>query len=258
MKKKEFYSFRQTMKKFFSILSWVIIIFLLIVGGFLTYYVINAKIYEKNGKEYFPAFSLYTIISPSMEPNIKVYDVVVTKKVNNPDNIKVGDVITFISSAQISNDLTVTHRVSEINEVNGEKRYITKGDNNIKADESYTLFGNVMGKVIIKIPQLGRVQFLLASKGGWFILVMLPAMGIIIYDLLKLFKLFDLKDEVLTISKKDRKKEDNDNEEDKIKQEELRKKQLQERLQLNNQEDEEGPIFINEDENSNIDDGQLK
>ena len=66
------------------------------------------------------------------------------------------------------------------------------------------------------------------------------------------------KDEVLTISKKDRKKEDNDNEEDKIKQEELRKKQLQERLQANNQDKDEGPIFINEDENSNNDDGQLK
>lgn len=256
MKKKEFYSFRQTLKKFFSILSWLIIIFLLIVGGFLIYYVINAKIYEKSGKEYFPDFSLYTIISPSMEPNIKVYDVVLTKKVNKPENIKVGDVITFISSAQISNDLTVTHRVTEINEVNGEKQYITKGDNNIKEDESYALFGNIMGKVVIKIPQLGRVQFLLASKGGWFILVMLPAMGIIIYDLLKLFKLFDLKDRVVTISKKEEiKDEDEDIDNDKLKHEQLRKKQLQERFKIKEQDLEDGLVFINEDESNNNEDG---
>ncbi|MDD2435853.1 MAG: signal peptidase I [Bacilli bacterium] len=228
--KGKFYNFRKSTKKILNVLSWIIIVALLMVGAFLLYYVFTAKQYEKRGEEYIPPIALYTIISPSMEPKIKVYDVVLTKKVNKPEEIKVGDVITFVSTSQISSDLTVTHRVSNITEVNGEKRYKTKGDNNVKEDEAYTLYGNIMGKVIFKLPQLGRVQFLLASKGGWFIIVMLPAMGIIIYDLLKLFKLFDLKDEVITLSKKedeDEKKDENKNEE-----EQLRKEELKNRIQL--------------------------
>ena len=34
------------------------------------------------GKKYEPLISLYTIVSPSMEPNIRVYDVIITKKAN--------------------------------------------------------------------------------------------------------------------------------------------------------------------------------
>ena len=41
----------------------------------------------------------------------------------------------------------------------------------------------------MRFPQLGQVQFFLASKMGWFLVVLLPAMCVIIYDILKLFKL---------------------------------------------------------------------
>lgn len=215
--KSKFYNVRKKMKKILNILSWTIIFILFAICIFLIYYVFTAKLHEKKGEEFIPPFALYTIISSSMEPNIKVYDVVLTKKMKNPEEIKVGDIITFVSTVQINNDLTITHRVSDITEVNGDKRYKTKGDNNVKEDDSYTLYRNIMGKVILKIPQLGRVQFLLASKGGWFIIVMLPAIGIIIYDLLKLLKLFDLKDKVISLSKSKKEQEEkNKNEDNKL------------------------------------------
>ena len=43
---------------------------------------------------------------------------------------------------------------------------------------------------------MGRIQLLLASKGGWFIIVLLPALGIIVYDIIKLCKLIVLKDQI--------------------------------------------------------------
>jgi signal peptidase len=138
-----------------------------------------------------------------MTPSINVYDVVVDYKVDNASDIKVGDVITFRSTSAISKDLIVTHRVIDIKIVNGEIQYVTKGDYNATADSDTAKFENVIGRVILRFPQLGRVQFFLASKMGWFIVVLLPAACVIIYDFIKLFKLIMLKKDADKIIGKD-------------------------------------------------------
>lgn len=173
-----------------KLLSYAVIVVLIFLGVFFAYYFVSLKMYEQNPTTKIPRFGLYTIISPSMEPSIKVYDVVVDLNVFNQDDIEVGDVITFISDSNVSKGLTVTHRVVEIitNE-DGTKSYFTKGDNNIKVDQATVAYKNVLGKVLFKIPQLGRVQFLIADKFGWILVILLPALGVIIYDFIKLFRL---------------------------------------------------------------------
>lgn len=175
-----------------KILSYASIILLVLIGAFLVYYLITMQ-KAKTDETYKPQISLYTIISGSMEPAIHVYDVVVNVATKSPEDIKIGDVITFISSSSISNGLTVTHRVQDIRIINGEYEFVTKGDYNPVADTNTAKYSNVIGKVAFKIPQLGRVQFLVASKAGWFIVVLLPAMGVIIYDVIKLIKLLGTK-----------------------------------------------------------------
>ncbi len=175
-----------------KVLSYASIVLLVIIGAFLLYYLFTIQKY-KNDSEFKPEVSLYTIISGSMEPAIHVYDVVVNVAVKSPEDIKVGDVITFESTSSISKGLTVTHRVQDIKIVNGRYEYVTKGDYNPVADSSTAKYENVLGKVAFKIPQLGRVQFIVASKAGWFLVVLLPAMGVIIYDVIKLIKLLGAK-----------------------------------------------------------------
>ena len=175
-----------------KVLSYASIVLLVIIGAFLLYYLFTIQKY-KNDPKFKPEVSLYTIISGSMEPAIHVYDVVVNFAVKSPEDIKVGDVITFESTSSISKGLTVTHRVQDIKIVNGRYEYVTKGDYNPVADSSTAKYENVLGKVAFKIPQLGRVQFIVASKAGWFLVVLLPAMGVIIYDVIKLIKLLSAK-----------------------------------------------------------------
>ena len=116
-----------------KILSYASITILVIIGIFLVYYLISMQ-KSRNDSNYKPLVSLYTIISGSMEPTIYVYDVVVNTAVTNPEDIKVGDVITFISTSYISEGLTITHRVQDIKIVNGNYEFVTKGDNNPVAD----------------------------------------------------------------------------------------------------------------------------
>ena len=172
--------------------STALLIVLIIVGLFLVYYLISAKMVAKN-PQYEPKINLYTIVSGSMEPNIRVYDVIVDYKVNNPEELKIGDVITFRSTSTISKDLIVTHRIIDTKVVNGKVEYVTKGDWNSSADSDTAKFDHIIGKVVLRFPQLGRVQFFLATRMGWFLVVLLPAMCVIIYDVIKLIKLLALK-----------------------------------------------------------------
>lgn len=180
-----------------NIISYTIIIILMIIGSFLVFYVIDGKISKSKGTN--PLFGLYTIISPSMTGTIDVYDVAFVKRVNT-DNLKVGDIITFYSENSFFGGTPITHRIINITEDEVEGRLFTvQGDANPKPDDEKVKAKNIVGKVYFKIPQLGRIQFFLASKSGWLIAILIPALGIISYDIFKIFRLFLLKGKLLSL-----------------------------------------------------------
>lgn len=187
---------KRVFKYITDVISWTCLCILILIGALLVWYFISAKIYASKGEKYTPYFSLYTIISPSMEPNIKVYDVILDTRVDDVNTIKEGDIITFISSGNLSSGMTITHRVVEVLHTDEGLRFRTKGDNNQTADGALVIPENVLGKTLLRIPMLGRVQFLLASKGGLLIFILIPAVGIIVYDIIKLFRVKDVGDKV--------------------------------------------------------------
>ena len=188
------------LKKVLSILSTLLLILLLSLGGLMFYFNTKGQAAAKQGMQYVAPFGLYTIISGSMEPVISVYDVVVAVQKDDLSTIKVGDVITFISTWDLNYGTTVTHRVtSVIKNENGDYSFTTKGDANEAQDGAYVTRDNLIGKVIFKLPQLGRIQFFLATKMGWFIIVFVPALAVIIWDIIKIFKLRVLNDSIKTI-----------------------------------------------------------
>lgn len=218
-----FQQVKQISKSLATLVSWTLFALLTLIIGFLVYYLVCTNIYAKRGEKFEPPFSLYTIVSPSMEPNINVYDVILNKKVKDAKDIKVGDVITFISTSNISNGMTVTHRVVSIVEGQNGLEFKTKGDNNLSEDTDTAKEQNVLGKVVLKIPQLGRLQFFLSSKGGWLIIIIIPALFIIVNDILKIWKLNKAKKAISTA-------ESDDNNEEKLKLEAFRKEEIKAKL----------------------------
>lgn len=238
MKAKENYSGLKGVFKFFaSIVSWTALVLLILIALFLAYYTISTRIYSNKGEKYEPLISLYTIVSGSMEPNIKVYDVVISRKVKSPKDIKVGDVITFISTSSISKGMTITHRVIEIVETEKGVAYRTKGDNNLSPDTAPAEYNNVLGKVFLRIPQLGRIQSFIGTQSGWLIIIVIPALIIIISDILKIFKLTGVKNKIEKIDE-DNKRMKNE----RAKREELRKEDIKKRLKLDKSIHEPEPI----------------
>lgn len=183
------YNFKGLFKYISDVFSWTLFTLLVLIASFLLYYFVSVRLYATKGDKFEPKFSIYTIVSPSMEPTINVYDVIVNMNVDS-DKVKVNDVITFISTSKITYGMTMTHRVVKIKETaDGSKCFVTRGDNNTNEDEACVEKNNLIGVVKAVIPGLGKIQSILASPIGWVMLIIFPAIIILVKDLIKIFKL---------------------------------------------------------------------
>ena len=189
----------------YSICLIMIIVFLVFVVNF-----IDKQYNLKSGKNKKDLFSAYTIVSPSMVPAINVLDVVVTMRVNSPEDLEKGDIITFNSTDYRYSGVLVTHRIVDIEKTtSGEYLYTTKGDNNNTQDSSRISFDEIYGGVLFRIPKIGYIQYYLSSILGWVAIIIVPAVMIIGYDVYKLVKRLRAKDD--NTKKIDNKKENTKN-----------------------------------------------
>ena len=172
-----------------GVLSYAVFIWLLLIGITLLVYVLDIKIRAAKGDTSPPKFNAFVVLSGSMLPEIQVYDVVITKKVD-AKSLKEGDVITFASSDTRFLNTIITHRIIKKNydSKTGGYTFQTQGDNNNVADSALVQPNNIYGKVILKIPKLGYLQEFLASDGGWILVILLPCLIVISYDIVKLSK----------------------------------------------------------------------
>lgn len=182
--------------KVLKLLYYIVIVFVCLLAIFLLYYVISAQINTDN-EDYKPKISIYTIVSPSMTPVINVYDVVINTRVEDPEDIHNGDIITYISEDPSSEGMTITHRVIEVSQLpDGTYEYMTQGDNNDEPDSLYVKYDQVIGKEILIIPKIGKVQFILANQKGWLFLLLIPVCFYAIKEIIKLIDLLGLRRKV--------------------------------------------------------------
>jgi putative transposase len=117
-----------------------------------------------------------TVLSGSMEPALPVGCVQVTKPVK-PEDIKVGDIITFRSP---TNGKLMSHRVTAVEEDNSYQ-FRTKGDANEDADPYLIPSENVVGRVCFKVSHVGYFVEYLKSPIG-FILLGLCGIALIVAE----------------------------------------------------------------------------
>lgn len=134
-----------------------------------------------------PLFSTYVIVSPSMVPTIKIDDGIIVKRVDN-DKYNIGDIITFESKDSHYDGLTVTHRIVEKHILDDKKSiYTTKGDNNAVIDPVSVKTDAIYGKVLFKVPNMGRVQKFLSYPANYLYCLLIPAIIFVLYDVIKIF-----------------------------------------------------------------------
>lgn len=126
----------------------------------------------------FSAFNLsffgirfFKISSGSMQPSLKVNDIVVT---NQLKDYKEGDIVTFWDEGNF-------YTIHRIIKVDGEK-VITKGDSNNTEDISISK-DRIIGKVIYKFDVLGFLNYLFTQPISWILLVLFISLYLTYYSI---------------------------------------------------------------------------
>lgn len=104
-------------------------------------------------------------MSGSMEPEYHVGSLIYVKQVNT-DELEEGDVITFVAD---ENNTVVTHRIENVVNENGTRKFQTKGDANDVADAKLVHNKNVLGTPTFQIPLLGYLAFYIQRPPGIYI-----------------------------------------------------------------------------------------
>lgn len=140
---------KRKIKKITNTIYILLIIMFFLIMGYICYF----KFIKKQNSVKFLGISQYVVMTGSMVPNYNIGDIIIDKEIKK-DEIKEGDVITYSVGDGRS---TVSHRIIEIIEKDGETYYKTKGDNNESPDDDLVKFSQIQGKAIYKIDKIGII-----------------------------------------------------------------------------------------------------
>ena len=128
------------------------------------------------------------VLTDSMYPEIESGDLIICKT-EEPENIRVGDVISFFDPAGNGTSI-VTHRVMEITEQDGLLAWRTKGDNNNTEDRLLVTEDKLVAIWHgTRLPGFGNVALFMQTTPGLLICCVCPVLLLVGYDLLRRKKL---------------------------------------------------------------------
>jgi len=128
-------------------------------------------------------YKVMTVLSGSMEPAIKMGSIVVVKPAKE---YKIGEIITF--GPYTKKKPPITHRIYDIEVIEGKTFYITKGDANNAPDPRKVAKNEVLGKVLFSIPYLGYAVETAKKPWGFMAIVIIPAVIIIYEEIRKIIR----------------------------------------------------------------------
>lgn len=171
----------KTVRKTFKILWDIIVKLVTLLIVLISLIIIVQKV--TNNKESFFGYRIFRVQTGSMIPKYQIGDVILVKK-QDVDKIKVGDDVTYLGESSSVKGILITHRVIDIQEVDGKKEFHTQGiANNL---EDPVVHGNqINGVVQFKMPILTLLCKLLNNKYIFYFGAVLPLTLYIFFRVLK-------------------------------------------------------------------------
>lgn len=122
--------------------------------------------------------AIFIVVSPSMEDYLMVGDVIIVD--TTPGTLYPGDIISFKKPDE--QNLIITHRITNVEDIEGVKYYSTIGDNNSESYDWEIHFSEdlLVGKLVGKSGFVGDVYQYLFSGGVNIIFILIIAFFVII------------------------------------------------------------------------------
>ena len=165
-----------------SVLAWILLIFALLI----TIMVFTSD--KNNGVPSLFGRMPMTVESASMEPTFKEGDLIISKEIDDINDLKVDDVISFWTNEIVEGQNVVnTHRIVEIKDDNGTKAFVTKGDNNENNDSYLVYPSKIVGKWTgTRLGGVGKILEFLKTKTGFLVCILIPMAIFFLFELFKL------------------------------------------------------------------------
>ncbi len=179
------------MKKTFNIIKSVLVwtIFAIAVA-MMIFTIVSVNTFDQNNRNLF-GFKAFTVRTDSMSAtDFDAGDIVFTKNVD-PNTLKEGDIIAFVSQSEEYYGEIVTHKIRQkITNANGEPAFITYGTTTGVDDEVPVEYSLVLGKYVGKLPNVGAFFLFLKEPIGYLLCIFIPFLLLILYQGLMCIKLF--------------------------------------------------------------------
>lgn len=147
----------KTKKKFKSVGRIVLLCVISLIIG-TTVYSWNARSLTGNAMPMPFGIGISVVLSPSMEPELSVNDLVIVRKA---DSYAVGDTVVYQDSASL-----VIHKIIS---VDGDE-VVTQGVANNTADDPITM-SDIKGKAVAHLPAVGAAMRFLKTPMGSILLI---------------------------------------------------------------------------------------
>jgi signal peptidase I len=172
----------KAIKKWVGWISSIVIYGLLIC---LVITVISTKISGGTPKVF--GYEIMTVLSGSMEPEIKTGSIIAVKSDFDRSKLQKGEIITF-KAADNPNTL-ITHRIIEIKKEAESVQFITKGDSNNTKDTSPVMAENVVGVYSgFTLPFVGKLLAFVQSTNGAIFLMIVPGALMILWSVISIWR----------------------------------------------------------------------
>ncbi len=129
-------------------------------------------------------YSFYYVLTGSMEPEIMSGEIILCESAD-PQELKVGDVITYIGEKGDLKGKIITHKIVEIN---GDS-FITQGVANDIPDPSIRP-SQILSRYVTTIPLAGKIFSVINSKFGFIFLIVIPLGLLIVNEISVIVKAF--------------------------------------------------------------------
>lgn len=167
------------MKKGIMKILNVLVLSILMVILFVNSVILLSSIIKPEEVPSFFGWKPFITLSGSMESEIYAGDLAVVKEIAT-DELKKGDVIAFRQD-----DIVITHRIDDIVMNEGERKFVTKGDNNNTTDVLPVSAEMIEGKYMFKISKLGNVAMFIQTPTGMVTVLAIPVLLLVLIQINK-------------------------------------------------------------------------
>lgn len=162
------------MKKYGSVFGKILNIFLTVILVLLVVLIALIMFMRISGQTpNIAGYMVFRVSTGSMEPDLMVGDVILSKSVDNPEDLKVGDVVTYQGTVGNYKDKLITHEiVKEPYYDNGSCYVVTKGVANYETDPPVST-DNIVGIMVTKIPFINNIYSFFITPWGLLTAILL-------------------------------------------------------------------------------------